>query len=134
MIIDKIKKCIEDFKSKTIKNQMIILLPYLMVIILITRFVELYRLCGGSLNKLIQNLDYIYKTIPRFTFRDLFTGITIGFIIVWFLNGIANYMARMRGWEKNTVLPDGERQKILRHLSIKIRIIILFFLKRKSSL
>lgn len=83
MKIDKIKKWIEDFKGKPIKSQVVIILPYLIVIILTTRFIELYRLCNGNLSRFIQNIAYIYKTIPRFTFRDLLIGIPVGFLIVW---------------------------------------------------
>ena len=83
MTIDKIKKWIEDFRSKPVKSQVVIVLPYLIVITLTTRFIELYRLCNGNLTSFIQNMAYIYKTIPRFIFQDLLIGIPVGFVIVW---------------------------------------------------
>ena len=78
MIIDKIKKKIEFFYGLPFKGKLMLLLPYFVVIFLITRFAELYRLCNGNISMFLQNMAYIYKTLPRFTLRDLGIGMLMG--------------------------------------------------------
>ena len=82
MIIDKIKKKIEFFYGLPFKGKLMLLLPYFVIISLITRFAELYRLCNGNISMFLQNMAYIYKTLPRFTLRDLGIGMLMGILIV----------------------------------------------------
>lgn len=83
MIFEKIKERIAAFKEKPLNSQIIIALPYIIMIFLLVRLAELYRLCDGNLLKCIKNIAYIYKTFPHLTPKDLLIGIPIGFLIVY---------------------------------------------------
>ena len=82
-MIEKFKDNIAAFKEKPLKNQIIIALPYLIVILCCCRIVELYRLCNGNLVKMIRNVEYLYKVAPNFVLSDLLIGIPAGYFIVW---------------------------------------------------
>lgn len=70
------------FREKTVKSQLIILLPYVITIFFMSRIAELYRLCNGDLTKFMRNIAYIYKVFPRFTLNDLSVGIGTGLLFV----------------------------------------------------
>lgn len=83
MIAESIKKCINAFREKPLKSKVIILLPYLIAIFFSSRLAELYRLCGGSIVKLVNNIEYIYRVFPSFTLNDLMSGTAAGLLIIW---------------------------------------------------
>lgn len=82
---EKIIKQIERFKEKPAKQQVLIILPYAVVMFFCIRLAELYRLCQGNLNRMLTNIAYIYKAFPRFNLTDILIGIGTGFIIVYFI-------------------------------------------------
>lgn len=83
MYISKLKAQLEAFKEKSIKEQLVILFPYVMVSFVIARIAELWRLCNGNLAMFMKNIAYIYKVFPpRFTLTDLLIGISIGSLII----------------------------------------------------
>lgn len=79
----KIEDYVKDFMNKPLEKRMMILLPYFISCLFMSRIAELYRLCDGNLNKFIKNTAYLYKVFPRFTLHDLIIGISIGLLIVW---------------------------------------------------
>lgn len=83
MIVEKMKDSINAFKGKSLNSKIAILLPYCITIFLGSRLAELYRLCNGSLYKMLNNVEYIYKAFPRFTFNDIAFGVATGCIIIW---------------------------------------------------
>lgn len=83
--MEKIKDKIEAFNALDLKGKLIIIIPYLFSIFLCSRIAELYRLCSGNLVKIIRNIEYLYKAIPRFALTDLLIGIPAGFFIVWYI-------------------------------------------------
>ena len=82
---EKIIKQIERFKEKPVKQQVLIILPYAVIMLICTRLTELYRLCQGNLIRMLTNIAYIYKAFPRFNLTDILTGIGTGFVIVYFI-------------------------------------------------
>lgn len=90
-MIDNIKTWIEDFKSKSLKDKLIIVLPYAFGMFFVARIAELYRLCSGNLSGFMRNIQYIYKVFPpHFATQDLLIGIPIGFFIVYYINYTSN--------------------------------------------
>ncbi len=83
--MEKIKDKIEAFNALDLKGKLIIIIPYLFSIFLCSRIAELYRLCSGNFVKIIKNIEYLYKAIPRFALTDLLIGIPAGFFIVWYI-------------------------------------------------
>lgn len=83
--MEKIKDKIEAFNALDLKGKLIIIIPYLFSIFLCSRIAELYRLCSGNFVKIINNIEYLYKSIPRFALTDLLIGISAGFFIVWYI-------------------------------------------------
>ncbi|MCM1427837.1 MAG: type IV secretory system conjugative DNA transfer family protein [Eubacterium sp.] len=81
-MIENVQEKIKSFKEKPVKSQIIIALPYAVMIFLVSRMAELYRLCNGNLTKCMNNIAYIYKVFPRFTLHDLVIGIPAGVILV----------------------------------------------------
>ena len=84
-MLKNIKNQIGVFKEKSFREKAFFLLPYIMAVIATSRLCELWRLCGGSLAKLIKNAGYLYKTIPRFALIDLMIGVPIGCLIIWYI-------------------------------------------------
>lgn len=80
-----IKEKIADFKSLSMKEKMILVIPYAVVILICCRVAELYRLCNGSIVKCMKNLEYLYKSFPHFVMTDLLFGLPVGFFIVWYM-------------------------------------------------
>lgn len=83
--MEKIKDKIEAFNALDLKGKLIIIIPYLFSIFLCSRIAELYRLCNGNFVKMIRNMEYLYKAIPRFALTDLLIGIPAGFFIIWYI-------------------------------------------------
>lgn len=83
--MEKIKDKIEAFNALDLKGKLIIIIPYLFSIFLCSRIAELYRLCSGNFVKIIRNIEYLYKAIPRFALTDLLVGIPAGFFIIWYM-------------------------------------------------
>ena len=83
-----IKRQFEEFKNKSPTEQLIFLLPYIVVIVPLVRMVELYRLCGGDLLMIMNNLEYLYKGTVHIAVTDLLIGIPAGFFLVqyWKVN------------------------------------------------
>ena len=79
----KIEDYVKGFMNKPLEKRMMILLPYFISCLFMSRIAELYRLCDGNLNKFIKNTAYLYKVFPRFALHDLIIGISIGLLIVW---------------------------------------------------
>lgn len=79
------KEKIADFKSLSMKEKMILVIPYAVVILICCRVAELYRLCNGSIVKCMRNLEYLYKSFPHFVMTDLLFGLPVGFFIVWYM-------------------------------------------------
>ena len=83
-IVNQIKTWISEFKDKPLKEQVIIILPYIFCMLFVARIAELYRLCSGNLYMFLKNLTYIYKVFPpHFAVQDLLIGISAGFLIVY---------------------------------------------------
>ena len=74
-----------DFKAYSTKEKLIFLAPYIICSIICCRIVELYRLCHGNFIKMIQNVEYLYKSFPHFFITDLIYGIPAGILIAWYL-------------------------------------------------
>lgn len=90
-IIEQIKTWLADFKDKSLKDKLILVLPYILCMFFISRIAELYRLCSGDLLKFMQNIRYIYSVFPpHFTVKDLLIGISIGFFIVYYIKFTRN--------------------------------------------
>lgn len=82
---ERLKEKIRDFKSLSVKERIIILAPYIISSIISSRIVELYRLCHGNFMRMIQNMEYLYKSFPHFIISDLIYGIPAGILIAWYL-------------------------------------------------
>lgn len=89
-IIEKIKQQYEDFKEKPIKEKIILVAPYVVIMLICCRLLELYRLCSGNFVMIIKNVSYLYRSLPNFTFSDLTYGILMGYFCTryfkWELN------------------------------------------------
>ena len=83
-MIGKLKKEIEDFKTKSPPEKLRYLLPYILAITISIRIVELYRLCGGNLIIMLRNLNYVYQSVPNLSFSDLLIGIPTGYFIIYY--------------------------------------------------
>lgn len=81
----RIKEKIADFQAFSIKEKITLAIPYIIAILLCSRIAELYRLCNGSLMKFMRNIEYLYKTFPRFAFTDILLGIPAGCLIIWYI-------------------------------------------------
>lgn len=81
----RIKEKIADFQAFSIKEKITLAIPYIIAILLCSRIAELYRLCNGSLMKFMRNIEYLYKTFPRFVFTDILLGIPAGCLIIWYI-------------------------------------------------
>lgn len=77
------KEKIGTFRELSIKEKISLILPYFMVILVCSRIAELYRLCNGNFVMFIRNIEYLYKSFPRFTFYDILFGILIGWLITY---------------------------------------------------
>lgn len=62
-----------------------ILLPYVVMMLLCSRIVELWRLCQKNLPKFMLHISYIYSSFPRFQPKDLLIGIPVGGAIVYYI-------------------------------------------------
>lgn len=80
-----INEKIADFKSLSMKEKLILVVPYVVIILVCCRVAELYRLCNGSLVKCMKNIEYLYKTFPHFAMTDLLFGLPVGFFIAWYI-------------------------------------------------
>ncbi len=81
--IEHVKEWFSDFKEKTLKEKLSVILPYGLCMFIIARIAELYRLCRGNLYRFIKNIPYIYKVFPpHFALNDLVLGVSLGFFIV----------------------------------------------------
>lgn len=100
-MLQTLKDKLDDVKNKSPAEKLTILLPYIMVIVPIVRMIELYRLCGGNLVKIINNIEYLYKGAPHISLIDLLIGIPAGFFIVhfWKLNMKMNKKNTRQGEE-----------------------------------
>lgn len=89
-IIEKIKQQYENFKEKPIKEKIILVAPYVVIMLICCRLLELYRLCSGNFVMIIKNVSYLYRSLPNFTFSDLTYGILMGYFCTryfkWELN------------------------------------------------
>ena len=82
--MEQITAWIADFKGKSPKEKIIIVLPTLLCIFFLARIAELWRLCGGDLFLFIKNIQYIYRVFPpSFVLQDLLIGIFVGIFVVW---------------------------------------------------
>lgn len=79
------KEKIESFKELSVKEKIILLFPYVLIILLCCRVAELYRLCDGNLMKIMKNMAYLYRTFPNFALTDLLFGIPTGYFITWYM-------------------------------------------------
>lgn len=86
----KIKEKLEDFRGLKTNEKVSILMPYLLVMFFCCRLVEFWRLCNGNISYMYKNVEYLYKSFPRFILSDLLIGAPIGF-------GLAAF----HKWEKN---------------------------------
>lgn len=86
----KIKQQYENFKEKPIKEKIILVAPYVVIMLICCRLLELYRLCSGNFVMIIKNVSYLYRSLPNFTFSDLTYGILMGYFCTryfkWELN------------------------------------------------
>lgn len=80
----RIKEKIDDFKSLSVKEKILVIMPYAISCFLCSRIAELYRLCKGNIIRIFANVEYLYKAFPRFTIEDLFYGIILGLFITWY--------------------------------------------------
>ena len=84
-MIGRWKEKFYDFKDYSTKEKIIFLVPYIICCIVCCRIVELYRLCQGNFIKMIQNVEYLYKSFPHFFITDLIYGIPAGILLAWYL-------------------------------------------------
>lgn len=78
-------KKIEEFRNLPPPQKIRLLLPYLTAAFLCARIAELSRMAGGSLEKILVNISYIVKTVPRFNLKELCIGSVAGFLIVFYI-------------------------------------------------
>jgi len=99
--IDKIKSKIEDFLSLDTHEKVAFLAPYLIAMFLCSRVVEFWRLCEGDLVYMVNNVEYLYKSFPRFVMTDLLIGSITGYLIVWYSkwNAKIHYKNTKKGME-----------------------------------
>lgn len=74
----------EDFRGLSTNEKVSLLAPYLISMFLCSRLVEFWRLCNGDLGYMIKNVEYLYKSFPRFITTDLLIGGSVGYLIVWY--------------------------------------------------
>ena len=83
---ENLQKQIEDFRNKSPTQKVTTLLPYIMMCVVFVRIAELWRLCNGSIIKIIKNVEYMIRgPIYYISARDLMLGILLGIFIVWFV-------------------------------------------------
>ncbi len=87
---------IEQFKELDRKEKFMLILPYAFCIFLCSRVVELYRLCNGDFVKVMYNIEYLYKSFPHFSCKDVLYGTLIGWGIITY----SRYETRLH--RKNT--------------------------------
>lgn len=72
------------------KEKIILVAPYVVIMLICCRLLELYRLCSGNFVMIIKNVSYLYRSLPNFTFSDLTYGILMGYFCTryfkWELN------------------------------------------------
>lgn len=86
MYITKLKEQLEAFKEKSLKEELMILLPYVIVSFCMARIAELWRLCNGNLFMFMKNIAYVYKVFPpRFVLTDLLIGVSIGLFVIQYI-------------------------------------------------
>lgn len=78
-----ISERISRFKEMPLKRQAAFLLPYILSISVCCRTAELYRLCGGNVFRMMENVGYLYRSVPHPVLTDLLIGIPIGVAIIW---------------------------------------------------
>lgn len=72
--------------EKVNKKKIVIgILPYILFGILITRILELYRLCGSDIFILTENIKYIYTTLPRWNKDELLYGLIAGVFLKFYV-------------------------------------------------
>ncbi len=100
-MFNELKKQFEEFKNKSPTQQLVFLLPYVLVIVPLVRIVELYRLCSGDLMMLMNSIDYLYKGSLHLAITDLLIGIPTGFFLVqyWKINQEFNRKKTRKGEE-----------------------------------
>ena len=82
--MEQITAWIADFKGKSPKEKITIVLPTLLCIFFVARIAELWRLCGGDFFRFIKNIQYLYRVFPpSFVLQDLLIGIFVGIFVVW---------------------------------------------------
>lgn len=83
--MNKIKDKIEEFKERSLKEKIILLIPYILAILVCSRIAELYRLCHGNFIRIMANIEYLYKSFPQFAINDILFGVPAGYFIVWYI-------------------------------------------------
>lgn len=81
----KLKEKYYAFMELPLKAKVIRIVPYIAAILICSRVAELYRLCSGNFIMMIQNVEYLYKALPRFALKDLLVGMPAGFFIVGYV-------------------------------------------------
>ena len=84
--MNKLKDKIEEFKERSLKEKIILLIPYILAILVCSRIAELYRLCHGNFIRIMANIEYLYKSFPQFAINDIMFGVPVGYFIVWYIN------------------------------------------------
>lgn len=81
----KLKEKISDFNALSVKDKLLLMFPYLLTILICCRVAELYRLCNGNYIRIMKNMEYLYKSFPRFSITDILFGVPTGYLIIWYI-------------------------------------------------
>lgn len=94
-----IEKLISPFIANK-KNILTGIIPYLLFGLLITRILELYRLCGSDIIIFTENIKYIYMTFPRWNREELLYGLLAAIFLKFYIYS--------RSLDKKTFRPGEE--------------------------
>lgn len=83
--MEKLKDRVEEFRESSLKEKVILLVPYILAILVCCRIAELYRLCHGNFIRIMENIEYLYKSFPQLAINDLLFGVPAGYFIVWYI-------------------------------------------------
>lgn len=84
-MLERLKGKYRDFNELSVKEKIWMIAPFTISVIICCRIAELYRLCHGNFIRMVQNIEYLYKSFPHFRITDLLYGIPAGIIIAWYL-------------------------------------------------
>lgn len=88
--MEKVKEYLDQFKALSLKEKIFLLLPYILAILVCCRIAELWRLCNGNFTRVFRNIEYLFKSFPRFALSDLLYGIPIGWFLAYYMKSEYN--------------------------------------------